>query len=262
MKKRIILLICLCILLITIHVPFTYIKPNYHIVIEPVGYSLSKGFMGLKVQAVMNKLQIESKETKYNDQMILAVKEFQKDHHLKANGIVDLTTWLALGFTKDDWYELEYYISDCLVNENSSYEERIEAMITTAKSYLKTPFVDGASGRPLQGVDCSGLIMQVLYSVGIDPTPISPIRHAYPEYEYESYSLWTHKNIKHYPYENVLKGDLVFFCNKNGRVNHIGLYIGNQQIIEATRQYGVKITTIHSTDNIKCVGRVIEKKLS
>lgn len=262
MKKKgiliIIVLVCLC--LLGYHfLPFSYITPNYHIQLNSIGYDLSEGYMGLKVYEVKKVLGLSLETAKYDSETIETVKLFQQEHQLNVTGVVDLQTWLALGLSQEDWYDLEVYVTPCLVDENSSKEERIEAMITTAKSYLGTQYIVGASGKPQTGVDCSGLIMQVMYSIGLDPSPISPLRHATPDYEYESYSLSRHKHIKHYTWDERQKGDLVFFENQSGRVNHIGLYIGNNQIIEAVSK-GVITSTIHPDREqyIQSVGRLLE----
>ena len=76
------------------------------------------------------------------------------------------------------------------VNEESTRSDHIEAMIDTAYSYLGTPYVIGASGPVGTGVDCSGLVMQGLYAAGMDISPINPVRHAQPGYEYESRNMW------------------------------------------------------------------------
>lgn len=261
MKKKILIIVSIlcCCLLIYQLLPFSYITPNYHIQIDSIGYDLSQGYMGLKVYEVKKALGLSLDNAKYDQETIEAVKNFQKVHQLTVTGNVDLPTWKALGLSETSWYDLEVYVSPCLVDENSSKEERIEAMISTAKSYLGTQYIVGASGKPQTGVDCSGLIMQVMYSIGLDPSPISPLRHATPDYEYESYSLSKHKHIKHYSWDEREKGDLVFFENQSGRVNHIGLYIGHNQVIEAISK-GVVISDIHADREqyIQCVGRLLE----
>lgn len=259
-KKLILIVILISIsLLLYQFFNFSYITPNYHIHIDSIGYNLSKGYMGLKVYEVKKKLNLSLENAKYDDETFYAVKEFQKENSLNSTGIVDLNTWLKLGLSKNDWLDLECYITPCQVNEKSSRNERIETMIKTAKEYIGTKYIVGASGKPKSGVDCSGLIIQVMYSIGLDPEPISPLRHVQPEYEYESYSLWKHKHIKHYSFEDRKKGDLIFFKNKNGRVNHIGLYIGNDQVIEATGNKGVITNTLtpKRIQQIKCMGRLL-----
>lgn len=261
MKKKLffIVVVLCCIFLIHQTLSFSYIEPNYHIQINSIGYDLSKGYMGLKVYEVKKALGLSLKQAKYDQETVDAVKNFQKIHQLPITGNVDLQTWKTLGLSDYDWYDLEVYVSPCLVDENSTKDERIKAMISTAKGYLGTKYVVGASGKPQTGVDCSGLIMQVMYSIGLDPSPISPLRHAMPDYEYESYSLSKHKHIKHYDWDERKEGDLVFFENQLGRVNHIGLYIGTNKVIEAVSQ-GVVINDIHPDREqyIQCLGRLIE----
>ena len=39
-------------------------------------------------------------------------------------------------------------------------------------------------------------------------------------------------------------GDLVFYANSKGTINHVGIYIGNGQIVNAaSRRSGIKIST-------------------
>lgn len=253
--------ICLVLLSYTF-IPFHYITPHYSIEKEPIGYNLTEGYMGLKVYEVRKVLNLSLEDIRYDDETIEAIKNFQLENDLEANGIVDLNTWLALGLNEKSWYDLEIYITPCLVDEKSTYEERIQAMIDTAHEYIGTNYIVGASGKPQSGVDCSGSIMQVMYSVGLDPEPISPLRHVQSKYEYESYSLWKHKNIKHYSYKDRLPGDLVFFMNSKGKVNHVSLYIGNNQVIEATGNHGVVLNTLNEqrVKKIKCIGRLIDNK--
>ena len=105
-------------------------------------------------------------------------------------------------------------------------------MIDTAYSYLNTEYIIGASGKPGTGVDCSGLVMQALYSAGIDPDPVSPIRHSKPGYEYESRNLWN-LPMKHVSYSERQRGDLIFYKNSSGTIIHVAIYLGNDKVIES-----------------------------
>lgn len=200
-------------------------------------YNLMYGFEGLKVMYVMRALGvgygIGMGGAFYGNNVILAVKAFQQNHGLPVNGIVDRSTWLAMGFSDWDWYNLGAYVSPMKVNANSTREEHIEAMISTAYSYLGTPYVIGASGAPGTGVDCSGLVMQALYAAGIDTSPINPVRHSYPGYEYESANMWASPYFKHVSYAERQRGDLIFYQNSSGAVIHVAIYLGNDQVIES-----------------------------
>ena len=44
--------------------------------------------------------------------------------------------------------------------------------------------------------------------------------------------------------EEARPGDLIFYTNRKGTVNHVAMYIGNGQIVHAaSRRSGIKIST-------------------
>lgn len=199
------------------------------------GYELNPGYMGVKVYYVQKKLGLYSTSSRaIVDQTFRnAVMKYQSSHSLKVDGIVGLNTWRSLGYSDNDWYNLGTYISPMLIGSNRTRSDCIEAMITTAYKYLNTPYVIGASGAPGTGVDCSGLVMQGLYAAGVDLSPINPIRHSQPGYEYESRNMWTLSTMKHVSYAERQRGDLIFYQNSNGVIIHVAIYLGNDQVIEA-----------------------------
>lgn len=196
------------------------------------GYNLSENYMGLKVAYVQRKLGLGVRRAIMDSATINAVKSFQKKNGLTANGVVDLTTWKKMGLSENDWYNLGAYASPLKTNPASTRSQCIEAMIDTAYSYLNTEYIIGASGEPGTGVDCSGLVMQALYSAGIDPDPVSPIRHSKPGYEYESRNLWN-LPMKHVSYSERQRGDLIFYANSSGTIIHVAIYLGNDKVIES-----------------------------
>ncbi len=132
-----------------------------------------------------------------------------------------------------------YYISPLLADENNTRSERIEAMIQTAMTYLGTTYKPCCAGAPGTCCDCSGLVMQSLYAAGYNPYPISPKRHALPEYEYESRSFWADSRIPTVPASQIQRGDLVFYHNGYGTVIHIAIYLGDGTVIEEWPPYGM-----------------------
>lgn len=196
------------------------------------GYNLSKNYMGLKVAYVQRKLGLGVRRAIMDSTTINAVKSFQKKNGLTVNGVVDLTTWKKMGLSENDWYNLGAYASLLKTNPAGTRSQCIEAMIDTAYSYLNTEYIIGASGKPGTGVDCSGLVMQALYSAGIDPDPVSPIRHSKPGYEYESRNLWN-LPMKHVSYSERQRGDLIFYANSSGTIIHVAIYLGNDKVIES-----------------------------
>lgn len=96
-----------------------------------------------------------------------------------------------------------------------------KAVISAAKSALGTPYTWG--GNSLQGgVDCSGLVQQAFAQVGIQLPRVS--------YAQANYG-------KRVGLDALRPGDLVAWDNssRNNGADHIAIYIGNGQIIEAAR---------------------------
>lgn len=215
--------------------------PYYQIVdkinIGNSGYNISYGFEGLKVAKVIQKLgagtYVGMGGAFFGPRTQAAVRNFQARSGLPVNGVVDLRTWKAMGLSESDWYNVGSYVSPMRVNRNSSRQDHIEAMISRAYDYLGDPYVIGASGAPGLGLDCSGLVMQGLFAAGLDMSPINPIRHAQPGYEYESRNMWASPKLMKVPYANRQRGDLIFYHDGNGVVIHVAIYLGNNRVIES-----------------------------
>ena len=198
------------------------------------GYNLSLGYMGFKVRKVNSYFHIGNRYwPRYTYTTRNKVKAFQRRKHLKVTGVVDKKTWLKMGFSSSSWYNLGAYVTPVKVTPASTKSQHIETMISTAKKYLGDDYVVGGSGRPGQGTDCSGLVMQALYSAGVDPYPVSVVRHSKPGYEYESRNLYKNKKFKTVSYRNKKRGDLIFYCGGSGVVNHVAIYLGNGKVIES-----------------------------
>lgn len=198
------------------------------------GYNLKYGSMGLKVRKVQQKLGMStSNKAIIGPSTYKKIKAFQKRKGLSQTGVVDYTTWKALGLSYSDWVNLGAYTSPIQTDYTSTKQDCIEAMIDRAYDYKGTEYIVGASGKPGQGVDCSGLVMQALYAAGINPTPVSVIRHAQPGYEYESRNLFKSSKFKKVSYANRKRGDLIFYSNANGVIIHVAIYLGNNKVIES-----------------------------
>ena len=217
---------------------YVYQNPSQYLQIKHVqktlsggGYNLSSGYMGVKVKYVQKKLGLGSRRAIMDATTMLSVRKFQKAKGLPVTGVVNLATWKALGYTENQWYTLGTYVAPLKTSAVSSRKDCIEAMISTAYKYLGTEYVIGAAGAPGTGADCSGLVMQALYSAGIDPAPVSPIRHSRPGYEYESRNLWN-LPMKKVPYSQRQRGDLIFYQSSNGVIIHVAIYLGNDKVIE------------------------------
>jgi cell wall-associated NlpC family hydrolase len=94
------------------------------------------------------------------------------------------------------------------------------------------------------GFDCSGLTTPAYATTGIQ---LPRTAHT----QYHATARVTETELR--------PGDLVFYGNPNTKIHHVGLYIGNGQMIDAPR-YGkpVGIRPIHNRgDNFAGGGRVV-----
>lgn len=87
-----------------------------------------------------------------------------------------------------------------------------------ARSLLNTPYLWGGKGP--YGIDCSGFT-QLIYNLCGIHIP----RDAYQQAELGD---------KIDALNNIQSGDLAFFQNKDGKINHVGIILENDQIIHAS----------------------------
>lgn len=210
-------------------VSYSQIKPY-----GTVGYNLNLNYEGVKTYMVMKKLGTYNGYNCYNTATKNAVRNFQRNHGLKATGIVDKQTWVKLGFSEQLWTSIDSYVAPLKAFAWDGRQKHIEAMINQAYKYLGNKYLEGASSSPSYGVDCSGLVMQSLYAGGLNVAPISSINHASPGNEYNSRNLWASDKLKRVPYSDRQRGDLIFYYQPGTTtIYHVAIYLGNDQVIES-----------------------------
>lgn len=202
-------------------------------------YELEYDVMGLKVYYVQKALGMnEWIKGYYRDSTIAKVSFFQSRNNIEATGKVNLKTWLALGLNENDWNNLGTYVTPVKIKRESDANYMRQVIVDTAKLYIdtETPYVVGAAGKPGEGVDCSGLVLQCMYASGIYPDGLNPVQHSVEE-EYNSRLMWADPKLKEVDRGDIKPGDLVFYCRPaTGIVCHVAVYIGDGDCIEALSQ--------------------------
>ncbi|CEN82636.1 cell wall hydrolase; phosphatase-associated protein [[Clostridium] sordellii] len=140
----------------------------------------------------------------------------------KVGYISESNGWAKVNYNGTIGYMSVNYIGD--VNSNpgageSGTSQGADAVISLAKQQLGKPYVWGAEGP--SSFDCSGFTQYVFKNAAGKNLPrVSK--------EQSKFGQSVNKS-------NLQKGDLIFFdTDKDGVVNHVGIYMGNNEFIHAS----------------------------
>lgn len=116
-------------------------------------------------------------------------------------------------------------------NAQVSNSTKSSQLISAAKKYLGKPYKYGANGT--SAFDCSSFTQRAFKDIGIS-IPRSSVAQS---------------NIgKKVSTSAMAVGDLAFFdTDFDGKINHVGIYIGNNEMIHCGSSRGVEITKISSS---------------
>ncbi|VBB06804.1 Hypothetical protein LUCI_2041 [Lucifera butyrica] len=147
-----------------------------------------------------------------------AVKAFQRDHGIEADGIVGSETYrLLMG-------------REMPVSRDSQQTSMIRRTLQTAMQYLGVPYLFGGSSP--NGFDCSGFTQFVFGQAGV----------YLPRAADEQFDVG-----RTVAYSHLQPGDLVYFTTYASGASHVGIYLGNGQFISATSSRGIAIDSLGSS---------------
>lgn len=111
-------------------------------------------------------------------------------------------------------------------------------LVEYAKQFLGNPYVWGGTSLT-KGADCSGFVQSVFKKYGVKLSRTSGEQA---------------KNGTKIKASELLPGDLVFYANSSGTINHVAIYIGGGQVIHASNPTsGIKISKYNYRTPHKCV---------
>ncbi len=111
-------------------------------------------------------------------------------------------------------------------------------LVEYAKQFLGNPYVWGGTSLT-KGADCSGFVLSIYKKYGIT------LSHSSRAQANEGTQISV---------SELLPGDLIFYANSSGTINHVAIYIGGGQVIHASNpQSGIKISKYNYRTPKKCV---------
>ena len=118
---------------------------------------------------------------------------------------------------------IEYYPAVEAANAAMAFRNKI---VNFACQFVGNRYVWGGTSLT-HGCDCSGFTQSVLKNFGIQVPRVSRDQAR------------TGKKVTS---ANMRPGDLIFYANRSGTINHVGMYIGNGQVVNAaSTRSGIRI---------------------
>ncbi|REE92921.1 copper amine oxidase-like protein [Paenibacillus taihuensis] len=119
---------------------------------------------------------------------------------------------------------------------NTADQDKVDEVIAYAKKYMGVPYkFNAAPYAESRKFDCSSFVQHIFKHVGVDLPRSSRSQSTVGKYVTQ---------------KNFIPGDIVFFYTPgryktNNIVGHVGLYIGNDQVIQTYGDPGVTITKLN-----------------
>lgn len=177
------------------------------------------GDRGAEIEEIQDQLVILGYDVMadgaFGPAMVEAVKDFQKSHGIKADGLIGPATYTALlGKDMPDISHSNNYIAGRIIN--------------LAMDYIGVPYLFG--GTTPSAFDCSGYVQYVFAKAGISLPRTADVQ----------YEVGTPLSIT-----ELIPGDLVFFQTYTYGASHVGIYVGDGNFIHASSSRGVTISSLN-----------------
>ncbi len=158
-----------------------------------------------------------------------AIRKFQENHGLEIDGVVGRATFYELTGQVLPTGPVRRFGNGGYGSRTGTANSALaQQLLGIANQYKGVPYVFG--GTTPSGFDCSGFTRYVYSAVGID----------LPRMADEQYDVGSDVSMS-----NLQPGDLVFFSTYMPGVSHVGIYIGNDQFINASND-GVSVADLNS----------------
>lgn len=126
-------------------------------------------------------------------------------------------------------------------SDSSSLSELRNEVVSYALKFVGNPYVWGGESLT-HGADCSGFVQAIYADFGYSIPRVSRDQATYGKKVSES---------------DLKPGDLIFYANSRGTVNHVAMYIGNGMIVQAANSRQGIIKSSYKYRDIYCIRRIV-----
>jgi len=125
-----------------------------------------------------------------------------------------------------NYISADYSVLQQFTNESEYTTRARQSLISFAMQFVGNPYVWGGTSLT-NGCDCSGFVQEVFRHFGIITGRTSRDQYA---------------NCVYLKGKEVMPGDLIFYADETGYINHVAIYAGNYMIVHAAnRKAGIKV---------------------
>lgn len=196
--------------------------------------AIARGREVASMIAVVNTQTLKVREEPNTDSIVITL--IPQEEELEVVEIMD-NGWVKFllddeeAYVSGDYVDVEERLEKAVTLTELMYGQGVSDvrvdLVQYAKQFVGNPYVWGGTSLT-KGADCSGFTLSIYKKYGV----------SLPHHAASQAQIGTKVD-----YSSAQPGDLVFYA-KNGRINHVAIYIGNGQVIHASSpKTGIKISS-------------------
>lgn len=196
--------------------------------------AIARGREVASMIAVVNTQTLKVREEPNTDSIVITL--IPQEEELEVVDIMD-NGWVKFllddeeAYVSGDYVDVEERLEKAVTLTELMYGQGVSNvrvdLVQYAKQFVGNPYVWGGTSLT-KGADCSGFTLSIYKKYGV----------SLPHHAASQAQMGTKVD-----YNSAQPGDLVFYA-KNGRINHVAIYIGNGQVIHASSpKTGIKISS-------------------